>query len=363
MRKLATIRQVSNIRPIEGKDLIEQVNVDGWNVIVKKGEFKEGDLCVYVEIDSVLPPKPEFEFLARKKYTIKTMKMSGVRSEGIVFGLDILGNKKAKLGDDVTALLGVKQYNREDEPQEKVSHTSNLLFAIDKALRRFKLYRQLFPKQRKRSSGNFPHWIRKTDETRIQNKPWVLQSTESWIATEKLDGSSATFGFRKGAWDSEYVVCSRNLVVTDESASWQVISKRHNMEEVLKELFRILKAKESIVIQGEIVGPNIQKNKYQLKDLAFYAFNVIVDGQSLLIHETLLEESLKVRGIKVVPFRGKLYLRNYTVDSLLDFATFKSHLNSHTQAEGLVVRFANKDRVIQESFKAISPTFLIRNDE
>jgi hypothetical protein len=42
MRKLATIRQVSNIRPIEGKDLIEQVNVDGWNVIVKKENLKKG---------------------------------------------------------------------------------------------------------------------------------------------------------------------------------------------------------------------------------------------------------------------------------------------------------------------------------
>lgn len=363
MRKLATIRQVSNIRPIEGKDLIEQVNIDGWNVIVKKGEFQEGDLCVYVEIDSLLPPKPEFEFLARKKYIIKTMKMSGVRSEGIVFGLDVLGNKKAKLGDDVTDLLGIKQYNREDEPQEKVSRSSNLLFFIDKALRRFKFYRQLFPKQRKRSSGNFPHWIRKTDETRIQNKPWVLKSSDAWIATEKLDGSSATFGFRKGAWDSEYVVCSRNLVVTDENASWQVISKRHNMEEVLKELFKVFKAKDSIVIQGEIIGPNIQKNKYQLKDLDFYAFNVIIDGKSKQIYDTNMEDELRVRGIKVVPFVEEIDLRNYTVDSLLDLATFKSKLNGTTQAEGLVVRLADEACNIMDSFKAISPTFLIKNDE
>ena len=62
-RKLAHIETVHNIRPIPGADRIEQVNVLGWNVITKKGEFKEGDLCIYVEIDSKMPADDErFDF-------------------------------------------------------------------------------------------------------------------------------------------------------------------------------------------------------------------------------------------------------------------------------------------------------------
>ena len=62
MRKLASVKRISDIHHIEGRDRIVLANVDGWSVIVKKDEFDIGDLCVYIEIDSVLPPKPEFEF-------------------------------------------------------------------------------------------------------------------------------------------------------------------------------------------------------------------------------------------------------------------------------------------------------------
>lgn len=85
MRQLATIRTIGNFRPIEGKDRIEQASVDGWNLIIKKGEFIEGEQCVYIEIDSVFPEKPEFEFLRSKGFRIKTMKMSGVLSQVLLF--------------------------------------------------------------------------------------------------------------------------------------------------------------------------------------------------------------------------------------------------------------------------------------
>ena len=83
MRKLASIQKIEWIRPIEGKDRIVLAGILGWQVIVKKDEFQVGDLCVYVEIDSQLPEKPEYEFLRPKKFRIRTMKMGGVLSEGI----------------------------------------------------------------------------------------------------------------------------------------------------------------------------------------------------------------------------------------------------------------------------------------
>jgi len=87
MRKLASIKTISELIPIEGKDRIELAIVDGWQIIVKKGEYKIGDKTIFVEIDSVLPEKAEFEFLRSKKFRIKTMKLSGVLSQGICFPL------------------------------------------------------------------------------------------------------------------------------------------------------------------------------------------------------------------------------------------------------------------------------------
>ena len=120
MRKLASIKEVGDLIPIEGRDRIELAIIDGWQVIVKKGEFSRGDKCVYIEIDSVLPEKPEFEFLRSKGFRIRTMKMAGVISQGICFPLSILPEGEYELEQDVSDIIGVKQYEKtiDDAPTE-----------------------------------------------------------------------------------------------------------------------------------------------------------------------------------------------------------------------------------------------------
>ena len=78
MRKLASIKKILDILPIEGKDRIVLAIIDGWQVIVRKDEYEIGDKTIFVEIDSVLPEKPEFEFLRSKKFRVRTMKMGGI---------------------------------------------------------------------------------------------------------------------------------------------------------------------------------------------------------------------------------------------------------------------------------------------
>lgn len=107
MRKLASIRRVGDIFPIEGRDRIELAMIDGWSVIVKKDEFKTGDLCVYCEIDSVLPEKPEFEFLRSKNFRIKTMKLGQTYSQGICFPLSIFESVGSLIRDDDNRIIGV----------------------------------------------------------------------------------------------------------------------------------------------------------------------------------------------------------------------------------------------------------------
>lgn len=91
-RKLATIQKITKLEPIPGADNIEKATVLGWELVVKKGEFKEGDLCVYIEIDSILPEKPEFEFLRERKFRIRTIKLRNTYSQGICFPIKILEN-------------------------------------------------------------------------------------------------------------------------------------------------------------------------------------------------------------------------------------------------------------------------------
>ena len=82
--------------------------IDGWSVIVQKSEIHAGDLVVFCEIDSLMPDKPWFEFLKNGKgLRIKTMKMSGVVSQGICFPLTLFENYGNLVYDDDGNLIGV----------------------------------------------------------------------------------------------------------------------------------------------------------------------------------------------------------------------------------------------------------------
>ena len=109
-RALAHIEKIDWIKPIEGKDRIALAGVLGWTVIIQKSDYEVGQKCVFCEIDSIFPEKPEFEFLRNKKFRIKTMKMSGVLSQGICFPLSILPEGNYGIGNDVTNIIGITQY-------------------------------------------------------------------------------------------------------------------------------------------------------------------------------------------------------------------------------------------------------------
>ncbi len=360
MRKLASVKTISAISPIEGKDRIELATVDGWSVIVKKGEFKEGDKCVYMEIDSVLPEKSEFEFLRSKNFRIKTMKMAGCISQGICFPLSILPEKKKgtyEQEDDVTDILGVTQYEptMDREPTEKPSCKTK---KHSKFLMRFAWFRKIVYRKNKLGDTEFPSFIHKTDETRIQNIPYILKNKEPWVATEKVDGSSGTYCFVRGktARKSEYIVCSRNkkLPSDDGSVYWK-ISEKYKIREVLEKIIANSEHKW-IALQGECIAPKIQGNKYRVTEPDFFAFNLITpDGR---LPSLKAKEILNRNGIKFVPIIQTEYTLPDTVEEVLDYAHGRSMLGE-TLREGIVFRTLDG----KQSFKAVDPQFLIKYDE
>lgn len=170
-RKLASIQRIVSLSPIEGADKILKATVLGWELVIAKADnFKVGDLVCYCEVDSILPDKPEFEFLRDRKFRIKTIKLKGQVSQGICFPLSILPKGNYKEGDDVTNLIGVRKYDPQAEFERK---ESDRLAAIDKNrltkfFKRFAWYRRLFFKVKRTP---FPPFIKKTDEDRIQLFP------------------------------------------------------------------------------------------------------------------------------------------------------------------------------------------------
>lgn len=361
MRKLASVKKISDIIPIDGRDRIVLAVVDGWSVIVRKDEFKIGDKCVYVEIDSILPDKPEFDFLRKNNFRIKTIKMAGVISQGICFPLSILpekANGEYEIDEDVTDIIGIKQYEKTMD-KELNETTVSLKKKYPKWLMRMSWFRKLvLPKKQ---DNSFPAFVSRTDETRIQNIPFILKDKREWIATEKIDGQSGTFclvrhksriPFVKDKF--EYIVCSRNtrLPLRDNSSYW-FVSEKYQIENVLLDL---IGERDWIAIQGECIAPNVQCNKYKVSEADFYAFSLIYPTGRL---DSLTAASIcNQHGIKFVPIIATDYVLPDSVDDLLAYTHGKSQIGE-TLREGIV--FRSKDG--KNSFKAVDPQFLMKYDE
>lgn len=355
MRKLASIQEIAWINPIEGKDKIELAGVLGWQVIVQKGEYKVGDKTVFVEIDSVLPERAEFEFLRSRKFRIKSMKMSNCLSQGICFPLSILPKGIYVIDQDVTNLMGITQYapTQDKDPVQSVRKAPKN--PVLKFFYRFAIFRRLFMKNNERRK-QFPDFISKSDENRIQLQPHLLNNKEiKYQITEKVDGSSLTaFVKRTGRNKFDFGVCSRNLRLFDDDGTpyWRVV-KKYDLENVLKAL---IGDNDFVAIQGEVIAPTIQGNKYKVTEPDLYVFNLIYPNKK--IDSVTARDILSNYGVKFVPIIYENFTLLDTVNEMLEFADGKSALHD-TLREGFVCR--NYEKNI--SFKCVSPRFLIKNDE
>ena len=177
-RKLVSIQKISNIEPIEGADKIERLTILGWHVVASKTEgHKIGDLVAYIEIDTQLPEIPMFEFLKERKYRVRTIKLRGQISQGLVIPLRELEKNfninisKLKEGQDVTTLLRITKYDPEGEKERKLieQEMARNKNPIHKFLMRFKWYRKMYNKFVIPKKGEFPKWIKKTDERKVTN--------------------------------------------------------------------------------------------------------------------------------------------------------------------------------------------------
>ena len=372
-RALAHVQLVHDITPITGADNIELIHVLGWTLIAKKGEFKDGDKCIYIEIDSKVDENDErFSFLQSKHYKVKTYKLNkfGVVSQGLALPLSLF----PELGDldintDITNTLHITYAVDEDNVRKSnVDSMTSLknkkpkLFKnpFVKWLMRFKFGRWLILKLfGKKKNDSFPtHLCSKTDEERIENVPFYL-GTGPYYYSEKLDGSSATYAMeRKGPNKFEFYVCSRNVRFLNskedcfykENIYWEQAIK-YDIEFKLKTYLRSSKHK-SIVIQGEIVGPSVQKKTYGLKERDFFVFNIIDDG--VRYNTPAMEKIASALSLRTVPILGLIDELPETMEEIKQLAEGKSMIGDCNR-EGLVYRKINGE----SAFKNVSLSYLL----
>lgn len=348
MRKLASIRRIDALNPIENADAIECAVVGGWKVVAQKGLYKVGDLAVYFEIDSWIPTelapflskgKEPREFEGVKGERLRTIKLRGQISQGLLmplaevqkFGPDQDVGFHVPVtwaeGEDVTEALGVKKWEKPMNAQ---------LAGM--------------------ARGNFPTQIPKTDQERAQNLVkeinGAIEAGMAFEVTEKLEGSSMTVYQMQGVFG----VCSRNLDLKEtEGNSFWATARRDDIEAKMKAVDEFW----DFAIQGELIGPGIQGNIYNLKEVEFRVFDVynIQTGDYLKpVDRLALIERMGLKHVPIVAHRAQLLdtLGIKNVDDVLKFAEGNSTLAA-TEREGIVFKEVNGGM----TFKAISNKYLL----
>ena len=383
-RALAHVEKIEWIKPIEGADNIELIGVLGWVCVAKKGEFQTGDLAVYIEIDSKCPENDErFEFLANKKYKVKTMKLGKFKviSQGLALPLSLFPELDGKnIGDDVSKDLKITYSSEEDVKRKSNSIDPNAKFksmaARHKNLAKKKWFRWLMKREwgkkllffflgkKHDNPKEFPKWIVKTDETRIENAPFYLQNKNPWIKTEKLDGTSCTFAIdrqKKGKDKFEFIVCIRNVRQADKNQEcyhdsniyWELADK-YGIESVLTKL-AIENNYDRVVLQGEGVG-DVQGNPYKFKENRLYVFNLIIEGNRVGTKE--MADFCDGNNLLHVPIISTEYYLPKTMEEMKLEADGYSEINPKVRREGYVYRSQDG----QQSFKNVSREYLLKHN-
>lgn len=361
-RCLARIVAVDDLTPIEGALNIELAHVLGWQCVVRKNEFKIGDLAIYLAIDSVLDPQyKNFSFLEGKR--LKTKKILNTLSQGLLGPLSWLSDynesidiKTIKLDDDVTTFLNVRKFVMTTELKQYMD-------SID-------------------ADKKFPTFCPKTDEERVQNIPKILQEIvdKEIIITRKEDGTSTTYIYCKKKTSIDnfvnesindsindstdiFLICGRNRILTKKNTI-DYISGTHyfTMAEKFDIETKMRNLGINICIQGEIVGPKINGNKLKLNYFDFRVFNIWdIDSQRYLLWERVMEIT-NILGLNCVPliYKGPFKAEWSSVKKLLSMADDIEYAKD-IPAEGMVVK-TNDDNFPRHSFKVISNKYLLKNN-
>jgi RNA ligase (TIGR02306 family) len=336
IRELASIRKIDAINAIDSADAIEVATVGGWKVVVKKNEFAVGDLAVYFEIDSWIPHelapflskgKEPREFEGIKGERLRTVKVRGQLSQGLLLPLEpTCANIVSELfeGLDVTEPLNIKKWEMQ-VPAQLAGQVKD----------------------------NFPTEIPKTDQERIQNLTKEIKAAQEsgllFELTEKLEGSSMTVYRIRG----EFGVCSRNIdLKRDKNNSFWATAIAEDIDAKMQAVDEWW----DFAIQGELIGPGIQGNIYNLSKPEFRVFDVynIQTGEYLqpLVRRNLINRM----GLKHVPVLAvDKDLGTGEVDYILEWAEGKSALNDKQEREGIVF----KEMRGGFTFKAISNKYLL----
>lgn len=323
----ATIVVVTKVEPMTGYDAIELATVLGWRVVVKRGDFKVGDLAVYYSIGSCLPNEGETAFLGGKP--LRTKKFKEYISQGLL--MPTCSENQVE-GLDVSEFLHVRKYI---PPEEKELYEEDVAKAPWCGL------------------------VPKTEEERAQNCMTRITELVGRQITilRKMDGTSFTAIYlltEDGT--GRFMVCNRNHILLKETGNSRIylqMARKYDMENEMRALGR------NLAIQAEIIGPKINSNRHGVSDRSMWVFNIYdIDAKCYMSWADVVELCGRINLIPVPElYRGPIMEEHMTIDGLMAIAD-ADRLPNGRISEGIVMKTI--DNGPRMSCKVISNEYILK---
>ena len=355
------VARINEVKEIQGADNIELGVIGGWNCIIKKGEYTEGDLVVVATTDAVIPQELSDEMnvtnYLRKGQRVKTVKLRGVYSECLIIPIGFIPDKYRYEGADCMELMKIFKY---EPPAVQIQLSSGRKIRY-KQNQNFHVYYK-FPNVK-----NVQGMFNENDEVEVTRKLHGTNSRYGIVRKSKLsiwDKIKRLFGDK---WvEYEYVYGSHNVEKGSDSQGyydtdvWRTIAEKHNIREKLWHLFKqlddVYEIGSGIVVYGEIYGPGIQKNyDYGLTEIEYAGFDVTINGEYVPCSTSRTFH--KMLDLKYVPVLSV----EYYSDELLTKYTFDKIEGTKVPHEGVVIKSTDGNR--HKVAKIISPDYLIYGEK
>jgi len=310
--------EIESLRPILDADRIEVARIRDcdYEFVVQKNAFHEGDLVVYFPLDSLLPriileeigmwdfAKGKGKLGGKEGNRVRTVRLRDQISQGLLADPVALHLIESKLGDDVTAILEVDHY--EQEPI------------------------------RVGGSELRPLPIPFYDIWNTEEKPGILAalSEHELLVTEKMDGMNFALHYN----GEEMFYCQRRYHIADPPPHhvFRRAAAFDSLEEKIILIFHRADGKP-ITIRGEIVGPGIRRNYYDLESQRVFVFDIDIDGKPLGGREFM--DMKIIYDIETVPVLAHGLLSNIVGGKTLrEFSNGQSVIQPTKLREGIVIR-------------------------
>lgn len=324
-----TVFKVNRVNPHPNADKLDILQIDGYSSCVAKGEFKEGDLAVFIEPDSIVDTaRPEFAFLKEEGKThrrIKARKLRQVVSYGLVIPLPE-HLKNAKEGDDVMEQLGITSY------QPPIEAKTSGQFEQPPA-------------------GIFTPVMDIENYRKYGHK--VLVPGEEIIFSEKLHGTSARFVYAEDR-------TGERKLFTGSHYNWFKPSSDNlytRMPEVLPQIKLFCEENFEMILFGEIFGQVKGYDYGCIKGVpGFAAFDIYFNGQWL--QDDMFRNLCDKYNIPTVPI---LYHGPYSDEVVNQHCVGNTTFPGKHIREGGVIKVAEERSDIligRVQLKLVSPDYL-----